>query len=228
MQPQTLLFAGLGTLAECAEADRQSWNAAFRAHGLGWEWSWDTYSELMLHGGDLDIVPRFAAFMGEAPPGCALETTRARLFAARLAEGIPLRVGVAQVLAWAANHGCTTAFVSRSRRAPVEALLRATARARQGIAFDTVVLRGEAPRHAPFPDGVEAALARLGADPAQTLAVADTPASASAALDAGLACVAMPGALAEGHAFPDGVTILDALSPAALGLSNGDRPQAAE
>ena len=75
----------------------------------------------------------------------ALDATHQRLFAAMLAEEVPLRPGVARVLSWAARGGVKLALVSRADLQPVSALLRATERARAGISFDVAVLRPEEP-----------------------------------------------------------------------------------
>jgi hypothetical protein len=50
MTLEAVIFGGMGSLAECAELDRAAWNAAFRMHDVPWEWSWDTYCELMRPG----------------------------------------------------------------------------------------------------------------------------------------------------------------------------------
>ncbi|MBF9032415.1 HAD hydrolase-like protein, partial [Rhodobacterales bacterium HKCCE3408] len=165
MELKALLFGGIGTLAECAELDRQSWNAAFRAHGLTWDWSWDTYAELMRHGGDRQLAARFADYLGVRVDAGRLDATHIRLFSARLSDGIPIRTGVAEVLTWAARSGLALALVSRAEAAVVHALLSATARARGGVEFDAVVTRVTAPRLAPHPDGMAAALQALDVAP---------------------------------------------------------------
>jgi beta-phosphoglucomutase-like phosphatase (HAD superfamily) len=127
MTLEAVIFGGMGSLAECAELDRAAWNAAFRMHDVPWEWSWDTYCELMRPGGDRQLAARYAAHLGEVLEADALDATHQRLFAAMLAEEVPLRPGVARVLAWAARGGVKLAIVSRAELQPVSALLRATA-----------------------------------------------------------------------------------------------------
>jgi len=61
MTLEAVIFGGIGTLAEVAELDRAAWNAAFRAHGIAWNWSWDTYAELMRPGGDRQLARATAA-----------------------------------------------------------------------------------------------------------------------------------------------------------------------
>ena len=227
MQKQAVIFVGIGSLAECAEVDRLAWNASFRTHGLRWDWSWETYAELMRHGGDRMPAERFARFVNTEIDVAQLDATHQRSFAARLNQDIPVRPGVAETLAWAATRGVSLGFVSRFAEGVVHPVLAATARARRGVEFDAVVARGADIRPAPHPDAIEVALTALRASDA--VAIADTPAGAAAALDAGLKVVACPGILAEELHFPTGS--IPARAPTQdliAGLLECDRRTAAE
>jgi beta-phosphoglucomutase-like phosphatase (HAD superfamily) len=180
MTLEAVIFGGMGSLAECAELDRAAWNAAFRMHDVPWDWSWDTYCELMRPGGDRQLAARYAAHLGEVLEAEALDATHQRLFAAMLAEEVPLRPGVARVLAWAARGGVKLAIVSRAELQPVSALLRATARARAGISFDVAVLRSDVTHMAPDPEAMLLAVEKLGVGPGRSVVVADTPVAAEA------------------------------------------------
>ncbi|MEM1273539.1 MAG: HAD-IA family hydrolase [Pseudomonadota bacterium] len=218
-----LIFVGLGSIAECSEIDRQAWNAAFRAHGMRWDWSWDAYAELMRPGGDRQLAARYAAFVGAEVDAEKLDAAHIRSFAARMNGEMPVRNGVAELLRWAARRKLSLALVSRAAPAVAHAVLSATARTRAGIEFDAIVTRDHVDRLAPHPDGVLLAQQQLGVPPQSCVAIADTPAGAAAALDAGLATCAFPGLLAEDQVFPEGVVTLGSMAlndvMAALGLS---------
>jgi len=230
MTLEAVIFGGIGTLAEVAELDRAAWNAAFRVHGVAWDWSWDTYAELMRPGGNRQLAARYAAHLGQVVDAEVLDRTHQNHFATMLAGGVPLRPGVARVMNWAARGGVKLALVSRSEVEPVRALLVATARARGGVAFDVAVLRDDVARMAPDPAAMEAALVDLGLGPARAVAVVDTPATLAAARAAGLATLAFPGRMAE--AEPEdfaGAPLAHVLSPEALTAAwRGDNCQAAE
>lgn len=211
MTTSAVIFVGLGSLTECAEIDRNAWNAAFRGVGLRWDWSWDTYSELMRHGGDRGLAARFAEFVGTDIDCDRLEAAHQRGFAARMTGDAPLRAGVAETLKWAMQHRAGLALVSRHGPAAVYPVLTATARARGGIEFDTVITKADRLRPAPHPDTIQAAKEALGAQ--EALVIADTPAGAAAGLDAGLQTLAFPGRLAEEWHFPTGVIGPAKLSP---------------
>lgn len=229
MAPQAIIFTGIGSLAECAELDLRAWNAAFRAHGLRWQWSWDTFVELMRHGGARNPAERFAAHMGEQVDIAQITATHRRQFNANLAGETPLRAGVERLLLWAAQAGVPLALCTRSQAAMVHALLRATARERAGVTFDTLVSREDVDRLAPHPDALTLIMDRLRVSPDKCLSIVDTPVSAAAALDAGLTPLAVPGRLSEGQAFPAGTRVsprlvLEEVLPEGADLA----PQAAE
>lgn len=217
MTLEAVIFGGMGSLAECAELDRAAWNAAFRMHDVPWEWSWDTYTELMRPGGDRQLAARYAAHLGEVVEAGTLDATHQRLFAAKLADEVPLRPGVARVLAWAARGGVKLAIVSRADMQPVSALLRATARARAGISFDVAVLRSDVTRMAPDPQAMRLAEEKLGVGQGRSVVIADTPATAEGARMAGLPVLAFPGRLAEAEPerFGD-LPLAHALAPEVL------------
>lgn len=217
MTLEAVIFGGMGSLAECAEIDRAAWNAAFRVHDIAWEWSWDTYSELVRPGGDRQLAARYAGHMGQVVEADALDATHLKIFAAMLAEEVPLRPGVGRLLSWAARGGMKLALVSRSELQPVTALLRATARARAGVSFDVAVLRPDVARMAPEPEAMSLAVEKLGVGEGRSVVVADTPATAQAARAAGLPVLAFPGRLAEAEpeAF-GGLPVAHVLTPEAL------------
>lgn len=198
MTLEAIIFGGMGSLTECAESDRRAWNAAFRTHGLGWDWSWDTYSELMRAGGDRQLVTSYAAWRNEICPvrPDLLDETHQKRFASMLTGTLPLRPGVGRTLGWLARAGVQLGLVSRAGAVPVRAVLTATARARAGIGFDVAVLREDVTHLAPHPEAMTRAIEALGVGRERVAVVADTPASAQAAQDAGLAVLAFPGALA--------------------------------
>ncbi|MGI3183466.1 HAD family hydrolase [Nioella aestuarii] len=197
MTLEAILFGGIGAISECADLDRAAWNSAFRAHGLDWEWSWDTYQRLVSTRGERSPVARYAVQLGCAVNVEAVERSQSRLFAAMLAEGLPLRPGVAGVVKAAAGRGLKLGLVSRSDTEPVRALLKATARARGGVGFDVAILRDDLMHLPPHPEAYNLALAQVGVLPSVALAVVDSAAAMQAAAAAGIGTLGFPGALAR-------------------------------
>ena len=68
-----------------------------------------------------------------------------------------------------------------------------------------VVDRSQVQREKPQPDAYLAALRTLNIDPADAVAIEDTPESAASAVAANIECFGLPGTFAAGRAFPKGV-----------------------
>jgi len=194
---EAILFGGIGAISECAELDRNAWNGAFRAQGLDWAWSWETYQGLVATRDERSPVLRYAMQQGCAVNVPTVERTQSHLFATMLAEGLPLRPGVARVIGDAARRGVKLALVSRSATEPVRAMLKATARARGGIGFDVAILRDDLSHLPPHPQAYQLALAQMDIAPSAALAVVDSAAAMQAAGTAGIATLGFPGALAR-------------------------------
>jgi len=194
---KTILFGGIGSVAECAELDRTAWNGAFRAQGLDWDWGWSTYQSLMATRDERSPVLRHAIRIGAEVDIAAVERSQARLFAALLAEGLPLRPGVAAVIRDAACRGLRLGLVTRSATEPVRAMLKATARARGGAGFDVAILRDDLQHLPPHPQAYQLAIDQLGLAPDAVLAVVDSPAALQAANGAHLPTLGFPGAVAR-------------------------------
>ena len=212
MTLEAVAFGGLGSLSECAELDRKAWNAAFRSHGLAWDWSFEDYTEIMAQPGAIDLVARFAEMRGLPQPNDAARilALQRRAFATYLSRDLPLRSGVGRVLNWCARAGLKLALSSRADAATVRAFLSATAKARGGIDFDTALVAGDVPRPPPAADAYDKIVSDLRLKRSQVLAVADTPHAAQAAQAAGLAVLAFPSSRAA--------ALSDAIRGAAPGL----------
>lgn len=122
---------------------------------------------------------------------CDVTRTAARLdrdFTARVAAGVTVQPGALRLLDRARALGIPAALVTASERHVADLVLRTLGAHR----FALSVTSGEAPRGKPHPDPYLAAAAGLGVDPADCLAVEDTPTGASAALAAGCRLLAVP------------------------------------
>ena len=197
MALEAILFGGIGSVAECAELDRMAWNAAFRAQGLDWEWDWDTFRALVLSRDERSPVLRHALAVRQTVDVAAIERAQSRLFAALLAEGLPLRPGVAEVIRAAAGRGLKLGLVSRSATEPVRAMLKATARARGGAGFDVAILRDDLTALPPDPEAYLLALDQIGVPASAALAIVDSPAALQAAEAAHIPALGFPGALMQ-------------------------------
>lgn len=106
----------------------------------------------------------------------------------RIRHEVPWRPGARELLADLARHDVPTALVTMSYRSLAEAVVDAL----PAGSFRTMVVGDEVERGKPDPEPYLRGLAKLGADPARSLAIEDSPPGVTAATAAGLTTVAVP------------------------------------
>lgn len=109
-------------------------------------------------------------------------------FLARIDRGVRLMPGAERLLRELTAHGVPTALVSASHRTVVDKMVAALGAAH----FTHTVAGSDLARNKPHPDPYLTAAARLGAAPAQCVAVEDTATGVTAAEAAGCQVVAVP------------------------------------
>lgn len=196
---QALIFGSIGSLVETSDLQRKAFNEAFAAHSLDWNWDRATYRTLLQRSGGQDRVARFAQDHGESVDATAIHALKSKIFQKSLAQGVPLRPGVADTMALARTRDWRLALATGTSAANVDAILAATGLSRANFDIVLDAARGLAPK--PAPDVFHAALEALDLSAQDALAIEDNPDGFRAARAAGLACVAFPGELHDPAAF---------------------------
>ena len=208
MAIKAIIFGAIGTLTETSELQRQAFNDAFVEHGLGWNWDAARYA-VMVAGeaasvGGAARIAHYAASHHVAfsrAQIAAIHDSKSRLFQTAMdRDGLALNGGVGALLDEARRRSMKTIFASTTSQSNIDTMLLA---ARPSLAgrFD-LVLSGEAvalPK--PAPDVYLVALQRLGLDAREVVAIEDSEPSLHAALAAGIATFAVPGAMWRNAAF---------------------------
>jgi len=109
-------------------------------------------------------------------------------FAERIAHGVPLRPGAAELLADLAAEGVPAALVSASHRRIIDLVLRTLG----SHHFAFTVAGDEVARTKPHPDPYLLAAARLGAEPRRCVVIEDAPTGVRAGEAAGCRVLAVP------------------------------------
>lgn len=215
MTKTVLLFGSIGTLVESSDIQRRAYNRALREAGLAWDWNEAIYCELLLQSGGRDRLAMLGAATGQALSAATIaqiHTRKTEIACAELAlVRPPLRPGVAQLMALAAQRGWKCGFVTSTELANIDAILALHA-AVGPDKFDVVIGRVDVQHGKPHPQAFETALQRLGAKPADALAIEDTASSFMSAVRAGITAVAVPGAFAATQDFWQADLVLPALA----------------
>lgn len=226
-----LLWDVDGTLAE-TERDGHlvAFNRAFEALGVPWRWSAAHYGELLAVAGGYERLLHDMAQRAAAPAQPAARAALARrvhqlknqLYARIVAAGeLPLRAGVAALLADCRATGVTLGIATTTSAANVAALLRRHLGSAWRTQFAAVVCAEQAPRKKPDPQVYQCALDALGVAAEDAVAIEDAPAGVAAARAAGVAVI-----VTHSHYFPHLQAAGVLAAGPSLGSTAGWRPAA--
>lgn len=222
MALSSLIFGAIGTLVETSDMQRRSFNAAFKAHNLDWDWSTTSYKGLLAVNGGKNRIRHYAqshdVSLSEARIA-ALHQSKTDAFDALVThEGLSARPGIAALIADAKAAGLTVGMASTTSSQNIDALFSA-ARDISRDDFD-FILSGEAVKAVkPDPEIYNLASRKSQCLVSEILVIEDTPVSAKAAKDAGLAVVIYPGDMIDMTAHKDMAPIISASDVSLTGLS---------
>lgn len=203
---RALIFDVDGTLAETEDLHRQAFNRAFAELGLDWEWSPATYADLLTVMGGKERLAHYIE-TEQADHAAALRPRMAEIHARKtriygdLVEGgrLPLRPGIARLIAEAKAAGVRLAVATTTTRPNVDRLLAVNFPGGGETVFDVIASGDEAARKKPAPDIFTLALERLGVAPSEAIAFEDSAAGIRSAHDAGLPVIATRSRYTESH-----------------------------
>ncbi len=207
---EALIFDVDGTLADTEEAHRVAFNLAFERHRLGWMWGRTEYRSLLaVNGGkeriasyiqSLPLSEAWRQRLRERVP--AIHADKTKFYGSLVRDGgVPLRDGVARLLAEAQCASCRLAIASTTTAVNVTALLQATL-GQRGVAMFSVIACGDQVRaKKPAPDIYQLALHRLALTADRAVAFEDSLNGLRAAAAAGLWTVVTPTVWTEGGDF---------------------------
>lgn len=217
MNIEALIFDVDGTLADTEECHRQAFNQAFNEAGLDWHWSPVDYRRLLKTTGGKERMADYLATQA-LPDGerrrvaamiPALHAAKTRYYTARVQAGqVPLRPGVARLIAEAREAGLRLGIATTTSAQNIEALLLATLGGAGPRLFDAVACGDEVPCKKPAPDVYQLVLARLALPAACAVAFEDSANGLRAAQAAGLWTVVTPSFWTADEDLSDGQLVL--------------------
>jgi len=206
MRYRAIVFDYDGTMVDTERAIFRCWQEVFREHGLDLPLS-DWISVVGAATGAVDPYEMLARRLGRPVDRRAVEPRR-KVRERELLAAEPLRPGVAELIRDAKQQGLKLGLASNSSYAWVERGLSSF-----GLLdlFDAICTPDDGALPKPDPALYQLAVRRLGVAPCEAIAIEDSPHGAAAALQAGLACVVVPGELTRAHAFPPACARIDSL-----------------
>ena len=195
---KALLWDVDGTLAETErDGHRVAFNRAFEALGVPWRWDEAHYGELLAMTGGRERLLLDMSQRADAPPLTERDSlagalhARKNVFYAEIvnAGGIPLRDGVLALMEQCEGQGVRMGIATTTSRSNLNALLQTHLGLRWAERFAVTLCGEDVQRKKPDPEVYSKALAALGVQARDALAIEDAPVGAVAAQAAGIAVV---------------------------------------
>lgn len=218
---QAIIFDVDGTLAETErDGHRPAFNQAFAEHGLDWHWDAETYGRLLDITGGKERIRHYAE--SQAPAIAArpdfddlvkkLHAAKTAHYVHRVDQGkLPLRCGVAELIAAARRAGIRLAIATTTSPENVTALLRASLAPDSADWFEVIGAGDVVPAKKPAPDIYHWVLARLDLPASACLAIEDSANGLRAALGAGIPTVVTVSEYTAGQDFRGALQVLAGL-----------------
>jgi HAD superfamily hydrolase (TIGR01509 family) len=224
MRMTAILFGSIGTLADTSELQREAFNAAFAEHGLDWEWTQQEYQSLLSESGGAGRIATYAQARGADVDADAVHATKSEIFQRRLREGgIEPRPEVAATIETARSQGVKIALVTTTSADNIAALKEALAPTVDLDSFDLILDTSDADEPKPAKDIYAVALQRLGENATDVLVIEDNVGGVTAAVSAGLNCIAFPGENNADHDFSAAERRVDTLTTSDMPILTGSQ-----
>ena len=197
-----ILFGSLSTVADTSELQRESFNQAFSACGLEWQWDRDDYLSMLDNSGGRERISTYAASLGQTVDADAIHHKKSECFRELLSRSdVEARPGVVETLQTAKRNGVKVGWVTTTSSENVSALLAALRPAIERSDFD-IILDSSSVEH-PKPDraAYDFAVRNLDEECDDCIAIEDNVDGVRAAQAAGLTCVAFPNENTTAHQF---------------------------
>ena len=204
MPLQTLVFGAIGALVETSDLQRQSFNQAFSAHDLDWEWSEETYKRLLETNGGKNRIKHFARENNinlSEERVADIHQSKTDIYEALIKDGgLSARHGIADLIKSAKQNGVRVGMASTTSPQNIEAIFKAAQDLDRGD-FDFVLSGEDAKAVKPAPDIYLRAIECAPSNPDSILVIEDTPVSAQSAKTANLKVVIYPGEMIKHQDF---------------------------
>ena len=219
MALKALIFDVDGTIAETEELHRRAFNQAFTDSDLGWEWSVDTYRNLLRVTGGKERIRHYLKTMAKEASNefsdadiAGLHARKTALYVNIMKDSPPLlRPGVRRLMDEAIAAGIKIALATTTSRANADQLLIS--------AFDRAIsehiqirICGEdVAIKKPDPQVFALALKVLGISADEAIAFEDSSAGLASAKGAGIATIVAPSIYTSHHNFEGAMAVLSDL-----------------
>jgi beta-phosphoglucomutase-like phosphatase (HAD superfamily) len=223
---QALIFDVDGTISDTErDGHRIAFNAAFADAGMSWHWDAPLYGELLAVTGGKERMRFYAErydrdFLAQPDAAARIKVLHAAktVHYVRLVESgaLPLRPGVARLIAEARAAGLRLAIATTTTPENVDVLLRASMAPDATGWFEVIGAGDVVPAKKPAPDIYTWVLERLNLPAAACLALEDSANGLKSSLAAGIPTLVTESEYTQGQDFSGALAIVPDLAKTSL------------
>jgi len=198
---------------------RKAYNQAFSEAGLDWYWDAPLYQKLLLYPGGITRLTRFGAEYdtGSAIDFEAIYRRKGHLFADMLEEHRPkLRSGVVRLIHSARSKGIKVGWVTSVEQETLAAIMRRSEGALSMADFDVITHSTTQEKPKPDPAPYLYALAKLGIEADDAVAIESTAACMRSAVRADISCIVTPHRFSVHQDYYEAISVLSELGDPGL------------
>lgn len=214
---QAILFDVDGTMADTErDGHRVAFNLAFREAGLDWHWDVPTYGDLLAVTGGKERIRYFIESWAPKVPEvedltawiAGLHKAKTAHYLELLRQGeIPLRPGVARLIAEARQAGVRLAITTTTTPENVTGLLRATLGDDSPDWFELIAAGDIVPAKKPAPDIYHYTLEQMNLSANETIALEDSANGVRSARDADVPVIVTVNDYTAGDDFDGAIAV---------------------
>ena len=190
---KAILLGSIGVITETSELQRQAYNEAFKYHGLDWYWSVANYCELLKKPGGLKRLSTFGGLSIDANAIKQIHKTKQSIFNSKIIEGLQPREGVTECINLCKQNNVKIGLITTTTPQMLKSLSNSLEATIDFGHFDLITSKDDAINEKPDPEIFKFALNSLDIDASQAIAVEDTEANQSAAMQADILCYLFAG-----------------------------------
>ena len=194
---EAILLGSIGVLTETSELQRQSYNEAFKYHGLDWYWNVANYCELLKKPGGVKRLNTFGSHLVDSETILKIHKTRQSIFDSKIKNGLQPRDGIVDCINFCKQNKIKLGLITTTTHDMLKSLSNSLKKYISFESFDLITTKMDVVNEKPDSEVYNLALSKLKLDANQAIAVEDTEANQSAAMQAELICYLFAGEYAS-------------------------------
>ncbi len=190
---KAILLGSIGVILETSELQRQSYNEAFKYHGLDWYWSVANYCELLKKPGGLKRLNIFGGHLIDSETLLEIHKTRQTIFDSKIEHGLQPRNGIENCINFCKQNNIKICLITTTTSNMLKSISNSLKKHISFDSFDLITTKENVINEKPNQEVYNFALDKLGIQASDVIAVEDTEVNQSAAMQAGLICYLFAG-----------------------------------